>query len=348
MNNITSELKTVLKTPNRRALQKAASNFLTKHGDTLYCTGTASPAWPIVYGDPAEAGEVTEPLTPEDCAKWLDAKYARHHELEDKACSEMIRALTSALGEPSPPSAGWPIVWGHPPITEDGPQKPLTPEQCAKWCEGMFSRYHELEDRACAQMIRGLAAMFTAVQAPNQGSPDHFTYPDGTRFWLVENANIEYSPQTALDFGFSLFDANEKTVLFNRSTDNLPTPPAQALSPQWSLFDHLQRQREWSERTFGPGPRTEGVVDHIRKELLEIEAQPRDLEEWIDVVILALDGAWRAGSSPEQIIAALRSKQQKNEARSWPDWRTAEPGKAIEHDRAADLLSTKEHGNAGF
>ena len=42
---------------------------------------------------------------------------------------------------------------------------------------------------------------------------------------------------------------------------------------------HLQNQREWSERTFGPGERSAGVVDHIRKELCEIEAAPLDLEE---------------------------------------------------------------------
>lgn len=96
---------------------------------------------------------------------------------------------------------------------------------------------------------------------------------------------------------------------------------------------HLRRQREWSERTFGPGPRTAGVIDHIQKELVEIEADPSDISEWIDVAILALDGAWRAGYSPEQIWAALKAKQAKNEARNWPDWRTAPQDKAIEHVR---------------
>lgn len=97
---------------------------------------------------------------------------------------------------------------------------------------------------------------------------------------------------------------------------------------------HLRNQREWSERTFGPGARTAGVIDHIRKELREIEADPLDVAEWIDVVILALDGAWRAGYSPDQIIGAIRAKQSKNEARAWPDWRTADPDKAIEHVRS--------------
>jgi hypothetical protein len=98
---------------------------------------------------------------------------------------------------------------------------------------------------------------------------------------------------------------------------------------------HLERQAKFSRHTFGPGRRTQGVSDHIRKELLEIEAAPDDLEEWIDVVILAIDGAWRTGASPDQIIATLAAKQAKNEARNWPDWRTADPNKAIEH--------TKEH-----
>lgn len=94
---------------------------------------------------------------------------------------------------------------------------------------------------------------------------------------------------------------------------------------------HLAHQRAWSMRTFGPESRLLGVLDHIRKELVEIEADPTDLEEWVDVIILALDGAWRAGSEPQEIIDAVMAKQAKNEARTWPDWRTISPDKAIEH-----------------
>lgn len=102
--------------------------------------------------------------------------------------------------------------------------------------------------------------------------------------------------------------------------------------------DHLARQAQWSERTFGPGSRHQGVLDHIRKELDEIEADGDGAksDEWFDVVILALDGAWRAGWQPQEIIDAIIAKQTKNEGRVWPDWRTADPGKAIEHDRSHD------------
>jgi len=99
------------------------------------------------------------------------------------------------------------------------------------------------------------------------------------------------------------------------------------------LIKHLERQSKFSEATFGPGPRAEGICDHIRKELAEIADAPDDLTEWVDVVILALDGAWRAGYTPEEIAAAIEAKQTKNEGRQWPDWRTAAPGKAIEHVR---------------
>jgi hypothetical protein len=38
-----------------------------------------------------------------------------------------------------------------------------------------------------------------------------------------------------------------------------------------------------------------------------------------------------SGASPDQIAAALEAKQTRNEGRTWPDWRTADPDKAIEH-----------------
>lgn len=96
---------------------------------------------------------------------------------------------------------------------------------------------------------------------------------------------------------------------------------------------HLARQREFSLNTFGPGARTSGVLDHIGKELDEIRARPQDITEWVDVIILAFDGAWRAGWEPQQILDAIVAKQERNEKRKWPDWRTAAPDKAIEHVR---------------
>lgn len=95
----------------------------------------------------------------------------------------------------------------------------------------------------------------------------------------------------------------------------------------------IEDQIEWSLKTFGPGTNHMVIIDHIKKELIEIEEDPTDISEWPDVVILALDGAHRAGYSPEDIALAIEHKRSINRDRQWPDWRTAEPGKAIEHVR---------------
>lgn len=99
------------------------------------------------------------------------------------------------------------------------------------------------------------------------------------------------------------------------------------------LIKHIERQIAFSEKTFGPGPRTKGVLDHIKKELKEIEDDPFDLNEWVDVIILATDGAWRAGYTPAEIAYQLSAKLTINENRNWPDWRTASTDEAIEHIR---------------
>lgn len=122
----------------------------------------------------------------------------------------------------------------------------------------------------------------------------------------------------------------------------------ESAAPTFDMLSHLARQREFSERTFGPGSRAKGVVDHIRKELCEIEADPSDLSEWADVVILALDGFWRAGASPQQIIDTIVAKQTKNEARVWPDWRTMPTDKAIEHDRSHDAPASSPVSDAAI
>lgn len=104
------------------------------------------------------------------------------------------------------------------------------------------------------------------------------------------------------------------------------------------LIAYLQRQREWSAATFGKGFRTKGIADHIRKELVEIEKRPHDLMEWIDVLILGLDGYWRAGGSPERLEALLHSKQNLNMTRKWPA--STSEDLATEHDRTVEVVNS--------
>ena len=138
----------------------------------------------------------------------------------------------------------------------------------------------------------------------------------------VRGAIQAWTPTTA---AFSIPDGEHQLFLS-------PAAP-QATAEAFDFVAHLARQAEFSARTFGPGARVAGVCDHIRKELIESETSGGDLKEWVDVIILGLDGAWRSGATPQEIIAAIVAKQAKNEARTWPDWRTVDPTKAIEHDR---------------
>lgn len=121
------------------------------------------------------------------------------------------------------------------------------------------------------------------------------------------------------------------------------------------LKQHLLRQMAFSHATYGPGARTDGVIDHIKKELVEVvsaETSTGRAREWVDIVILALDGltrelAYRNGAErhPNPEMAAseacqmILAKQSRNEARDWPDWRTADRGKAIEHDRSGEEVT---------
>lgn len=131
----------------------------------------------------------------------------------------------------------------------------------------------------------------------------------------------------------------------------------------YDIIPHLARQVAFSRATFGPGPRTEGVIEHVQEELKEVQKVygnpegriviPSDwsthteaAEEWTDVVILGLDGLTRAlwAANPsltseqvaEDAVSYIRAKQGKNEKRDWPDWRTADPSKPINHVRGTE------------
>ena len=105
-------------------------------------------------------------------------------------------------------------------------------------------------------------------------------------------------------------------------------------SGPWFVIEaFLKRQKVWSLRTFGEGPRTEAIVKHIEKELAEIRQKPFDLTEWIDVLQLALDGYWRHGGEPDAIMDYLQAKQNVNCTRAWP---AAIGGEPTEHDRTGE------------
>lgn len=119
------------------------------------------------------------------------------------------------------------------------------------------------------------------------------------------------------------------------------------MTDAFDLVAHLTRQMVFSKATFGPGPRTSGVLDHITKEIAEVRASSGSPAEWVDIVILALDGLTRelwsgsgynesADEAASMAARMIADKQGRNERRNWPDWRTSDPSKAIEHDRSGE------------
>ena len=84
------------------------------------------------------------------------------------------------------------------------------------------------------------------------------------------------------------------------------------------FVEYLIAQSNWSRMVFGNGRRTIGICEHIKKELAEIQADPDDVRQWIDVMILALDGYWRHGGKPDELAEMLEAKQRVNFERAWP------------------------------
>lgn len=124
-------------------------------------------------------------------------------------------------------------------------------------------------------------------------------------------------------------DLDEQELL---SDPNYPhVPPYQY--DDHGFIRYVNDLHKWQIETFGPDRSHVALVDHIKKELDEVLKDPSDLMEWIDIIILALGGAGGAGYSGGDVADALYEKLEICRARTWPDWRTADPTKAIEHVR---------------
>jgi hypothetical protein len=210
---------------------------------------------------------------------------------------------------------------------------------CAKFCESVatwkdFYQLREHSDRLHVEncdIKRVNAELVAQVEQLKGIKPELPPFPpqgDGLpRFGIKWNG--EYEPiSTPMDDGY--------WTPYHLAMALLQSRP--------SIADHLVRQIAFSLKAFGPALRTGGVIDHIRKELKEVEDNPHDLYEWIDIAMLALDGAWRHAirdgrtneDIAQEVAAALQAKLVKNENRTWPDWRLLSEDKAIEHDRTGE------------
>ena len=150
------------------------------------------------------------------------------------------------------------------------------------------------------------------------------------RLWILALDGVESSVgvkeelDLALDLGKIVGVVNPKTY---EVKEYMPLDTS-------SLSQYLEDQKEWSLQTFGGAPRTRGITEHISKELEEIRSDPQDVSEWIDVLILALDGYWRAGGDTQNLVKRLRYKQIINRLRSWP--KDVPEDRAVLHSKLCD------------
>lgn len=96
-------------------------------------------------------------------------------------------------------------------------------------------------------------------------------------------------------------------------------------------------QQKWSYTTFGPpehrGPN--GPLEHLKLEAEEAlnTLGTEKTKEIVDCFFLAIDAAHRHGLCLDDLIEKAFEKLKENKKRDWPDWRTMDPNKAIEHIR---------------
>lgn len=100
-----------------------------------------------------------------------------------------------------------------------------------------------------------------------------------------------------------------------------------------NFTEFVRSKLKWSEETFGAGPRPQPTIAHIRKELIELEANPSDPMEWIDVALLAIDGYCRLTGTPECLLPDMKAKLAILRARKW----VLQADGSFEHDRGFDI-----------
>lgn len=156
--------------------------------------------------------------------------------------------------------------------------------------------------------------------------------------WKTKTAciSLENDREIILEIPFEEF-----VEIWGKATEDEEEPAVVDCS---CFIDLVMDQLEWSIGTFGGGTHTEGIVDHIRKELDEVLSSEGSVEEWVDVFILALDGLLRAGIECDPYppmthaeiarcaIQLIRDKQNKNKRRKWP---------SIEEQREKGMLAVE-------
>lgn len=82
-------------------------------------------------------------------------------------------------------------------------------------------------------------------------------------------------------------------------------------------LDRFQAEvTDWAAATFGESTLRSRLL-HAADELGEVAAAPGDSEEWADLFLILFHAALEEGHTVSAIVAAMRSKHQKNLKREW-------------------------------
>lgn len=85
----------------------------------------------------------------------------------------------------------------------------------------------------------------------------------------------------------------------------------------WDNWQDIQNEiGEFTDKTFGQST-VESKFEHLREELDEVIADPKDELEWADCLILLLDAARREGFDMTDLHKAITKKMEINRARKW-------------------------------
>ncbi len=106
-----------------------------------------------------------------------------------------------------------------------------------------------------------------------------------------------------------------------------------------NFTNRLSRVVRWGRETHGEGDKQERLLNHIALEIEEVRESEGSPTEWVDLVILALDGLTRSYGDVTPLIAATKAAEEierkwdKNTTRDWPDPKKHPDDKPMEHIR---------------
>ena len=159
-------------------------------------------------------------------------------------------------------------------------------------------------------------------------------YCDKNDIYIVDIKGITYDFVNVARLTNEILDSNPRTL--KAETVDAFRKYEYLYNPKVLDKEAIEDFKNWNFNTYGPGERLTGTIEHIKEELTEIEKEPHDIVEWVDVIMLAMNGALRHGHEPQDIIDAFFKKLEKNKARKWQNWQEVPEGQPIKHIKDED------------